>query len=864
MSYKVKHVTIEEEDTNEIRIKKYKDAIKKYPDESSYYLSRLIIIHITNGEMKKSFKAAKGIEKFYSKKTNLTLEEQKILEDAKYIIEDKSDDENYDDESLDNLINDYESDPDYENMERLGDRYFDLGQYDKAEEYYFMLLSTDVPWNVDTYDKCMTRLFKRAGKKKNIKKDIYNKAIGHYEEELKKQPDIPERHKILSDLVTVYYNLGNETKANELDKECDALIHDALKDIKKYNLFLWNSANQFNNGDKKELSSLIFEKFIPINEKTWTAEQILNHRKNIADSFMEGNSFPKAIEHYLIVLDAIPNSEGALLGLGTCYFLMGKKDIAKPYLESYVELYDAKDPRTYSSLAICYLEDKEYDNALEYFLDAAELDNGKEAGYQAAMYNIIGGIYWKNLKDAPNSFKYYRLSMEANPAENVIGDTNLNVLNMSFKPQGMELAQKFWADYPNNKEIIAPPPSLTEEEIKNLPYHFSNIKKSGDPGYEDYIEKMEEDFIEELNSNPSIVEYLNKKYVPASARKFKRHYAEHKARIIQGGEYYSNIKADNAIGNAYNAKEAFELILQKKLFNKQILWRAGNINVPEIEFSGDFDVWRERLVSCPFLDLVTIEELELLKRFMMEDFYSGEPKYWLHSWQDYTNFMEEDEDGEKVYMPEWYNYYDSNLGTGALLSLPDVRGPKEKFYHDLWAKDHYGRLREQQKQHIADGTPRQVFVMPPTRFFAHLEEGPIDEFISKFENDYIRQLQKGWMELKSTTIEDYPEETVNEAIETLKKANEPITLRSDMIWYEAIYLAARNLRNKQTIIDLDAVFEEYLMKKSLPEGIDMSDETTESRKEVIQALLDRRNSYAEEIMKGRELNGESRDFSFLN
>jgi hypothetical protein len=314
----------------------------------------------------------------------------------------------------------------------------------------------------------------------------------------------------------------------------------------------------------------------------------------------------------------------------------------------------------------------------------------------------------------------------------------------------------------------------------------------------------------------------------------------------------------------YFAKKAFELILQKKLFNKQILWRAGNINLPEIEFSGDFDVWRERLEECPFLEEVTQEEVELLKRFMLEDNYSDEPKYWLHSFQNYEDFMEEDEDGERIYMPEWYNYYDSNLGTGALLSLPDVRGPKEKVYQQLGAADFYKKLKEEHEQKVKEGFVPEKYVPAPTRFHDFYQESEINQFILKFDNDYIRQLQKGFMEEKESAIEDYPEETITEAIETLKKADQPITLRSDMVWYEAIYIAARNIKNQKIIDDLDDVFEEYQMKKSLPEGINLSDELSASRKSLNESLMNSRNTKADQILRGRELSGESKDFSFLN
>ncbi len=863
MSYIVKNVTIEESDTNEIKIKKYSEAIKKYPDDCANYYIQLSMVYMMMGENEKCLACAKEVEKMFKGKADLSDDEKRQLSEANHLIADFLSEDGDLDTSLEYLLNAYQDDPDFENAQRLAECYLDRKEFDKAEEFYFKLLAEDLPWNVDTYVEGMTKIYKAMGKKKNIQKDIYAKVFAYYDSEMAKSPDIPEHHKILGDLIVVYDNLGNEKKANELDVERDALVYVAMKDLEKHESFLWQVANDCNNYGKPELSALIFEQFLPRKEKSFSDENRLNFHLNIADSFKDGNNFPKAIGHYLEVLEELPNSERALLGLGVCYFLLDKKEIAKPYLQRYVELYPATDPRTYSSLGICYLEDKEFDLALEYFQKAAELDNGTEAGYQGTMYNIIGGIYAKNLNDFPNAFKYYRLSMESKPADNVIGDTNLNVLNMSFKPKGSDLAMKFWEDFPQNKNIILPPPSLSKEEIEKLPYHHTNLKKLSEPENDEFLEKLEEDFIKEIDSNPAAVEYL-KKFLPASARKFKRHYAEHKIKIVQAGRYYSDLKCNDEGDSKYYSKNAFELILQKKLFNKQILWRAGNINLPEVEFSGDFDVWKDQLDQCPFLDAVTQEELDLLKRFMLEDSYSDETKYWLHSWQDYESFMEEDEDGEKIYMPEWYNYYDSNMGTGALLSLPDVRGPKEKFYQNLGAQDYYKILKEEHEQKIKEGFVPEQYVPAPSRFYNFLSENEINEFILKFDNDYIRQLQKGFKEAKESVIEDYPEETITEAIETLKKSDEPITLRSDMIWYEAIYFAARNIRNQKIIDDLDDVFEEYQMKKSLPEGINLSDELAESRKILYEGIMNARDTKANHILRGRELSGEPKDFSFLD
>src|ERR1035437_8082527 len=335
MTYKVKNVSIEETDTIETIVKKFRKGIKAYPEDTGLYLVQLSIAYRLKADYQKSVDFAKEVMEFYKENTELTDEDKRMISEARHVLaEGVNPEADADEDSLALWLEEFNEDPNYENMERLGDCYFDLGEYEKAEEYYFMILTEDVPWNVDTYVEAMTKLYKKMGKKKNIKKDIYDKAFAYYDEELKKNPDIPERHKILGDLVVVYDNLGNEKKANELDAERDKLVFEAMKDLDKYEHFLWNVANDCSNNGKPELSALIFEQYLPKKEKekVYSKEISLNFHLNIADSFKDGNNFLKAIEHYLVFLEEIPNSERTLLGLGTCYFLIGKKDIAKSYL----------------------------------------------------------------------------------------------------------------------------------------------------------------------------------------------------------------------------------------------------------------------------------------------------------------------------------------------------------------------------------------------------------------------------------------------------------------------------------------------------------------------------------------------------
>jgi len=67
--------------------------------------------------------------------------------------------------------------------------------------------------------------------------------------------------------------------------------------------------------------------------------------------------------------------------------------------------------------------------------------------------------------------------------------------------------------------------------------------------------------------------------------------------------------------------ESFDLILHKKLFNLQLQWRAELVEIPQIRICGDFLFWKKRIRDCPFIDAVTSTEVEIMKRFLVDEQY---------------------------------------------------------------------------------------------------------------------------------------------------------------------------------------------------------------------------------------------------
>ena len=80
-------------------------------------------------------------------------------------------------------------------------------------------------------------------------------------------------------------------------------------------------------------------------------------------------------------------------------------------------------------------------------------------------------------------------------------------------------------------------------------------------------------------------------------------------------------------------------------------------------------------------------------------------------------------------------------------------------------------------------------------------------------------------------------------------------------WYEQVIKCAKNYKNEMMDELLDDVYDEYLYKRELflETGITTSTSIFKHNKE---ANEQHRKTIAEWILKGRELNGEPRDFNF--
>ena len=365
---------------------------------------------------------------------------------------------------------------------------------------------------------------------------------------------------------------------------------------------------------------------------------------------------------------------------------------------------------------------------------------------------------------------------------------------------------------------------------------------------DEFFEALEKKFEAELTGSAKAKKYLSRYF--RDGGDFLKYYAHRKTILIRYYEHYMAIQHAKEIDNLKYQKEAEDAlgwILQKKLFNLQVQWRANKIQIEEIEVSYDFYYWSEMIFSCPFLPKITPHEVDLLKEFILN---SREPEmpYWSEQeWQNYEELTDKDERGFYWNMPEWYDFYDNRMGTGMLLLLPDVRSEIERRYHIIAVKHRNANKAERPAAPPPDDRPIIDYMAEEHVAFARTME--TDPCIRTLFDAYEKEIRKE---------NEFPEDYIMElAMNTLKSADRPIHLESHVVWHEAILRAAKDYKNQRIVENIDFVYQQYLMLKEL--GLHISPRDGNQRENM---WANAARNYKEAVLEGRRLCGEPENFDF--
>lgn len=295
------------------------------------------------------------------------------------------------------------------------------------------------------------------------------------------------------------------------------------------------------------------------------------------------------------------------------------------------------------------------------------------------------------------------------------------------------------------------------------------------------------------------------------------------------------------LGWIEKAEDHLKYIQQKQLFNKQCLWRAEQLAIPQIELCFEFDYWEQNILNCPFLEPISSDDLELYIDFLNQsdeqfDFY------FECDWQDYDEMIKEFriDNAYSVY-PEWYEYYDMRRGTGALMQLQNIRGNKEKFYTDIQYQAHKAEHEESTKE----------FERRMATNLNYYEDGFMDWYTTNYEDKETQKLYKAY-EWYNRNNGD--EEEIEKCVRLLFSSNEPIAIETNANWITAIKNAANKYRNKKIAEALPHVYQQYLIniEIEIPFATNKHDEM----------FKDLKTNYAKRIIEGRVLNGEPADLNF--
>ncbi|MEI8203300.1 MAG: hypothetical protein WCH34_09830 [Bacteroidota bacterium] len=388
----------------------------------------------------------------------------------------------------------------------------------------------------------------------------------------------------------------------------------------------------------------------------------------------------------------------------------------------------------------------------------------------------------------------------------------------------------------------------------NFKYHKDKIPTGAKKNI--FLEELKNEFTEELFNRTDHQTYFDK-YDQDSVKSFLLSFAETKKQLIEHYEFYINPAFQHKeIKINEDAKRLFKAILQKKLFNLQIQWRAELIEIKEINTSWDFLFWEINIESCPFIPEITPKEVSVFKQFLCSPNVDAKEAMNYGGWQWYNSFLADEEDDDYEEMPEWYEFYDEHMQTAHLLLLPNIRGKKDEYYREIGLAE----LREINKDKNKDFKP----YVPIPYYYSDFKNRL--EYANLFEKDpYVKELFKLYYEKynRDENASDYnsygiPDDAVREAVQTLLEAQNPINMPGGLPWREALILCAQQCTNQELFNDIDNVYEEYLMFRKM--GIN----TGEDFKTVLEKYLknDVTININKQILLGRKFLGEPEDFNY--
>ena len=316
------------------------------------------------------------------------------------------------------------------------------------------------------------------------------------------------------------------------------------------------------------------------------------------------------------------------------------------------------------------------------------------------------------------------------------------------------------------------------------------------------VEKKRQEFNKALLSDERIWEKY-KEYREHDVKELINSYSLAKARLhVQGNytQYHHQRLLDEWNDRAWNGLAEIQ---HKKLFDLQCRWRAGETQVPGLETSFHFSALQIPILDLEVIPPVTEEELKEYRKFLLTPNGRAHLYFKFYDHQNHEMIKEAHTD-ENGYMPEYYDYHYTIKGNTGLLQLPDHVGMEE----DRLIKLTMDFLKKKNEK-----KPPAKKKAPEAKKYLSYHQKDIKIELAQFlgEKDvaaFIKDLED-WVKEKPSFETDW-------AMDYLSMCYpEPVPMPAAPTWQEAIEKAALDHISLKVHELLPAIYEEYLLKKSL-------------------------------------------------
>ena len=407
---------------------------------------------------------------------------------------------------------------------------------------------------------------------------------------------------------------------------------------------------------------------------------------------------------------------------------------------------------------------------------------------------------------------------------------------------------------------------------------------------EEEFARQQRNFEHELRTEPRYQPYLAG-YAPASVEAFIKHYAAHKVRCLREGPGMVKFRLHQVIEYQEAAYERLFDIQQKKLFDLQVRWRAGEIALPGVVVCEQFERWGRRTHACPWLPPITPAEYDLYCEYLASPACRDVGDHPEHrrfdNWQEYdwmrADWRQQQPDPPTLAphedhcpYPDWYVYYDARLGAPAgypFATHSNHKGERQEHYDELYLAEKRARDAPQ-PPYVPDPRPFYYDHTPETADDApglYIEQAiaPFAAFARAFDPapEPLIDYRRAWLRLQGAHHSHYIERA-DTSRESLWDAPNPWPVAAHGDWRLGIVAAAQELDRALLLAALPAVFEDYQFRLATGLALAAPDKYRAYHDPDDSKAKDTASDCAppayliEAILGGRELAGEPRNFDY--